>query len=114
MSLRQVALLCAATFMIIAPGFGIAGIVRAVHNSQVNSEIERRHTPLPVELSAAQEQRLDIFFPLAPSPGHVEISYVDAQGEHHLDLDTREALAGLHLGDGKSTASDGATTAASQ
>lgn len=76
--------------------------------------IVRRQTALPAAIAASQAQSLDIFFPMAPSPGHVEISYVDAQGEHHLDLDTREALAGLHLGDGKSTASDGATTAASQ
>lgn len=81
-----------------APLIGIYGIVRAVHNGQVNSEIERRRSRFPAVVPATQTQNLDIFFPLAPSPSHVEISYVDAQGEHRLDLDTHKSLAGLHLG----------------
>lgn len=83
-----------------APLIGIYGIVRAVRNGQVNSEIERRQTRFPTVVAATQVQSLDIFFALAPSPSHVEISYADAQGEHRLDLDTRKSLAGLHLGNG--------------
>jgi hypothetical protein len=88
----------AALFTMMAPGFGVAGIVRAVHNSQVNSEIGRRQTSLPVTEPARGEQQLDLFFPLAPSPRRIEITYVDASGEHQLLLDTHQALAGLHLG----------------
>lgn len=91
--------------LIAGPAFAVVGIVRAVHNSQVNGEIVRRQTALPVSIAANNAQSIDIFFPLAPSPGRVEISYVDAQGQHHLDLDTREALAGLHLGSGEHAAS---------
>jgi hypothetical protein len=88
----------AATFMLVAPGFGVAGIVRAVNNSKVNGEIGRRHTPLDASAPAGQELALDLFFPLAPSPQRLELEYADAQGQHVLAVDLREALAGLHLG----------------
>jgi hypothetical protein len=71
--------------------------VRGVHDSKVNKEIERRHTVLPVYIAARTDKRLDVFFPLAPSPSRLEITYSDAQGVHRFDIDTRQALAGLHL-----------------
>ena len=92
----------ASALVLAGPAFVIVGIVRAVHNSQVNSEIGHRQTGLPITLDGTQELHLDLFFPLAPSPDHVEISYTDAKGAHRVDLDTREALAGLHLGTGAS------------
>lgn len=91
----------ASAMLIAAPVFAVFGIVRAVHNSQVNNEIERRQTTMPVLLSATQTQHLDIFFPLAPSPQRIEITYVDSRGEHRLPVDIRAALAGLHLGNGQ-------------
>lgn len=72
-------------------------IVRAVRNGEVDNRIEQRHTPLPLTLAAGQSAALDVFFPIAPSPQRMEITYTDATGEHRLELDTHEALDGLHL-----------------
>ena len=75
-----------------------AGIVRAVRNSQVNKRIAQRSTTLPLTVAAGATVPVDLFFPLAPAPTQVRITYRDATGDHTLDLDTRTALAGLHLG----------------
>ena len=107
------AVAAASVMIVAAPVFAVFGIVRAVHNSQVNDEIELRQTALPAAIPAGQSSSLDIFFPLAPSPGRVDISYADAQGEHHLNLETQIALAGLHLGNGKGAVSETAAAAAS-
>jgi hypothetical protein len=48
-------------------------------------------------LAAPDEKSLDIFFPLAPSPRQVELTYVDSRGDHTLIIDTHTALEGLHL-----------------
>lgn len=95
------AVAAASVMLVAAPVLAVFGIVRAVHNSQVSGEIERRQTRLPAVIPAGQSSNLDIFFPLAPSPGRIEISYADAQGEHQLVVDTRVAMAGLHLERGK-------------
>jgi hypothetical protein len=89
--------------LVAAPALFIGGIVRANNNSKVNKEIVRRHTALPVYLGARNGQRLDVFFALAPSPSHLELTYSDAQGVHVLAVDTRQALAGLHLGTSNTT-----------
>lgn len=88
----------AAAGMIVAgPILATIGIVRAVRNGKVDNRIEQRHTPLPLALAAGQSAAIDVFFPIAPSPLRVEITYTDATGEHQLDLDTHAVLAGLHL-----------------
>ena len=87
----------AATFFAIAPAFGVAGIVRAVNNSKVDKEIRRRQSALPQTITADREHPLDLFFPLAPSPSAVRITYSDGSGEHRLEIDARAALSGLHL-----------------
>jgi len=38
-----------------------------------------------------------LYFPIAPSPQRIEITYTDPAGEHVLAIDTVTALAGLHL-----------------
>lgn len=108
------AVAAASVLIVAAPVLAVFGIVRAVHNSQVNGEIERRQTALPTAIPTAKSSSLDIFFPVAPSPGRIDISYADAEGEHHLNLDTHLALAGLHLGKGKGTGSATVPAAASQ
>jgi hypothetical protein len=40
---------------------------------------------------------MDIFFPLAPSPSQLEVTYLVAGAEKVLIVDTGEALNGLHL-----------------
>ena len=86
-----------ATGTIVAPALVIGGFIRGVNNSKVNRRIESRQTRLPAMLQAAQGKGLDIFFPLAPSPRHIELTYVDSQGRHILVIDTHTVLDGLHL-----------------
>jgi len=83
--------------LLLGPALVVGGIVRGVNNSAVNKEIVLRQTELPLELSAGEELRFDVFFPLAPSPDMVEVTYTDAVGEHRLVIDTSMALIGLHI-----------------
>lgn len=71
--------------------FAHAGVTRLVNNAQVNTEIKRRHTPLPVELSRGVERSVDLFFPVTPLSEHTEVVYADFLGEHRLRIDTRLA-----------------------
>lgn len=83
--------------LLLGPALAVGGIVRGVNNSKVSKEIELRQTTLPVEVPANEEIGLDVFFPVAPSPRRVELTYTDVAGEHALIIDTRVALDGLHI-----------------
>ncbi len=83
--------------LLLGPALAVGGVVRGVNNSKVNKQIELRQTPLPSEISARQELALRVFFPIAPSPRCVELTYTDAEGTHILVIDTRTALDGLHI-----------------
>ncbi len=83
--------------LLLGPALVVGGIVRGVRNSAVNKQIEQRQTVLPLELSAGEELPLNVFFPLAPSPGMFELSYTDVTGEHSLTIDTSTSLNGLHI-----------------
>jgi len=83
--------------LLLGPALAVGGIVRGVRNSAVNTEIEKRQTAFPLQVSAGEELALDVFFPLAPSPQRVELLYTDDTGEHSLVIDTRTALSGLHI-----------------
>ncbi len=87
----------AVTGVLLAPALAVGGIVRGVNNSKVNNQIESRQTLLPIMLQKDEEQNLDIFFPLSPSPRQVQLTYVDSGGEQTLIIDTQAVLAGLHL-----------------
>lgn len=82
---------------IFVPVLAVGGVMRGVNNSKVNKQIESRQTLLPIVLQEEEEKSLDIFFPLAPSPRQVEITYADSQGDRTLIIDTHAALEGLHL-----------------
>ena len=83
--------------LLLGPALAVGGIVRGVNNSKVNSEIELRQSALPAEIPAGEETNLDIFFPLAPSPKEVQLTYIDSDGEHTLVIDTSASLDGLHI-----------------
>jgi hypothetical protein len=83
--------------LILVPVFAVGGVFRGVNNSKVNKQIESRQTLMPVGLQEEEEESFDMFFPLTPSPRQLELTYVDAQGEHVLVVDTKAALEGLHL-----------------
>jgi hypothetical protein len=87
----------AAGALVLAPVLVVGGVVRGVNNGKVNDDIERRQTPLPVQIEPGAARSIDLFFPIAPSPLELRIDYVDASGEQSIVIDTREALEGLHL-----------------
>ncbi len=86
-----------ATGLLLVPVLAVGGVFRGVNNSKVNNQIEFRQTLLPVELQDEVENSIHVFFPLAPSPRQLELTYVDSRGEHTLIVDTQVALDGLHL-----------------
>ena len=73
------------------------GMVRAVNNTKVNNHMLALQSTPPLSVDCNAEQRLILFYPLAAAPGHLQVSYRDTQGEGTLDIDTTQALAGLHL-----------------
>jgi hypothetical protein len=87
----------AAAVVVLIPVLAVGGLVRGVNNSRVDSEIQSRQMLLPVDLQEGQESSFHIFFPLAPSPQQIEITYVDSRGDHKILIDTQVALDGLHL-----------------
>lgn len=87
----------AATGVLLVPVLAVGGVVRGINNSKVNNEIERRQSLLPMDLSAGEEKSLAIFYPLAPSPKQIELTYIDSDGEHKLIVDTSDELRGLHI-----------------
>lgn len=87
----------AAGGLLVAPVLMTAGVVVAAQEYQVQREIDRRNTVLPLTLADQQDLPMTLYFPIAPSPQRVEITYTDPVGEHVLAIDTVTALAGLHL-----------------
>jgi hypothetical protein len=83
--------------VVVAPVLMVAGLVGAVQEQAVQNEINRRSAVFPVAMEGETERTLDVFFALAPAPGQVEVKYLDTAGEHVVMIDTRSALAGLHL-----------------
>jgi hypothetical protein len=83
--------------LILAPVFAVGGIMRGVNNNRVDKEIKSRQTVLPIVLQEEEEKRLNIFFPLTPSPRQIKLNYVDSRGEQTLVIDTQATLEGLHL-----------------
>ena len=86
-----------AGLLVAGPAVLVLGIVRAVNNKKVGSRIEELKSNLPLIVAGNAEQRIILFYPLAPSPDHIQVAYRDAQGEGTLDIGTTKALAGLHL-----------------
>ena len=87
----------ASALMLVGPAFAIAGIVRAVHNGQVDDELARRAPDFPLVLAAGETRKLDLFVPLAPSPTRIELDYAAGSETGRLLLDLQVPLAGLHL-----------------
>jgi len=83
--------------IVVAPVLVAAGTVSMFEEAEVQREMTRRRGALPLHLDPGQAVELHLFFPLAPAPQRMEVMYADASGGHVLVVDTREALAGLHL-----------------
>lgn len=87
----------AAAVTLMAPIFAAAGIVRGVHQHKVNLEVQQIASNYPLAISQSQASTIHAFYPFAPSPNKIEIHYLDATGKHVLNMDTKQALAGLHM-----------------
>ena len=83
--------------VVLAPVLIVSGIVQRKNKERVARVMASRHSPRPVDLAANELQSLTFFFPLAPSPTHIELVYANSDGEHKLIIDTREELHGLHI-----------------
>jgi len=84
--------------VVAVPAMIIYSLVRMGNNDKVTKEILVRQTQIPMTLSSGSRYKLDMFFPLAPSPQLVKVNYIRG-GEHRiLSLDTSELLTGLHVG----------------
>ncbi|MFC5576899.1 hypothetical protein ACFPOA_02585 [Lysobacter niabensis] len=92
--------------VVTGPVLGTIGVVRATRAHKMNKRIQARNTPLPLALAPGEERMLDVFFPITPAPNRVSISYRQDDAEHRIDIDTRRALAGLHLPPLEPVASD--------
>lgn len=86
-----------AVLVLAAPIVMLHGLGRHSRSKKVGKEIIRRQTVLPIEIPPSQELPVDLFFPLTPSPTHLEVIYTDTETEYRLIIDTQEALNGLHL-----------------
>lgn len=83
--------------VVAAPVLVFSGVMRSVNNNRVDDEIQRRSTHLPMMLTADHDTVIDLFFPITPAPSQVEVLYSVNGIQHTVAIDTRAALAGLHL-----------------
>lgn len=89
------------TAVLLTPVFVVAGIFRGVNHHKVTTEIHKISVVFPFAIDDKQITDAHVFFPFAPSPNHVEITYTDNLGEHKLNIDTKQVLTGLHMANDK-------------
>lgn len=83
--------------VVTGPVLGTIGFVRASRARKMDKRIHARQTPLPLTIPPGEEVVLDLFFPIMPAPNSVTIGYRQDGVENAVAIDTRQALAGLHL-----------------
>lgn len=96
--------LAGASAAAVAPAAGVialaaiaAGAAKHQGESSVDAVIAKRRTVLPIQLAAGESAALDVFFPVTPKPSRLVMSYADASGDHAVSVDTRLALAQIHV-----------------
>ena len=78
---------------------GPAMVIRNRRNQRkVDARIQDIRSRIPFPVEAGMVKRAALFFPISPSPRHIVISYRQGESIQTLRLETRESLAGLHLG----------------
>jgi hypothetical protein len=90
-------MVAATTMVLITPVFIAGGIVRGVNHHQVTKEIHKIATAFPISVDANETKEAHLFYPFAPSPKQIQITYSDNLGSHELNIDTQQALSGLHM-----------------
>lgn len=83
--------------LVLAPALAVGGVVRGMRNSEVAREIAARQIPMPAVLEPDTVIAVSAFFPLAPSPRRLVLTYADSDAEYELVVDISAALEGLHL-----------------
>jgi len=83
--------------VVLSPALIIGGTMRNIRHNEISEMIVERHSNLPILLKSEEEQVQHFFFPIAPSPQQVEITYVSDAKARKLVIDTKSALRGLHL-----------------
>ena len=73
-------------------------VTNMVDNAQVASQLQMRQTALPLPIGP-RDSHVVAFFPIAPLPSAIELSYVGDGATHVLLLDTRTALSQAHIVD---------------
>lgn len=82
---------------VVAPAMVIGGTLRNINNNEIAALIVERQSNLPILIEPGETQLQQFFFPIAPSPQRIEITYLDGSVEKQLVIDTASALHGLHL-----------------
>ena len=78
---------------------GPAMVIRNRRNQRkVDARIQDIRSRIPFPVEAGMVKQAALFFPISPSPRHIVISYRQGESIQTLRLETRESLAGLHLG----------------
>ena len=78
---------------------GPAMVIKNRRNQRkVDARIQDIRSPMPFPVEAGMVKQVALFFPITPSPRYVVISYTQEESIQMLRLETRESLAGLHLG----------------
>jgi hypothetical protein len=80
-----------------APVLVVGGIVMAVNNKKVDEEIGLRSTELPLIVKPGTVAELTLFYPLAPSPEKLRLSYLANGVESQFELQCAAELMGLHI-----------------
>lgn len=90
-------LFAASGLMLAGPVLAVSGLVRSYNNQLVDFAIGERAGHFPLDLNGTVPLTADLFFPLAPAPQQLAISYQLDGVEHELVLDTSKQFASLHL-----------------
>jgi hypothetical protein len=83
--------------VIAAPVLIVRGAAENREEDLVAREIVTRATPLPTLIGSGLQKRVTVFFPIAPSPRRIEVSYADSHGDQTFTLEAPALLNGLHI-----------------
>ena len=83
--------------LFLAPVLIATGMAEAEKADDIAREMARRYTALPEDLAPGETVRLDLFFPIVPSPVRIEVTIVDDAKASTLSINAKPHLAGLHV-----------------
>jgi len=83
--------------IVVGPVILYSGAKQRQNNEAVNDEIRKRYTRTPLLIEPKGQRQLIKFFPFAPSPQIIELTYKISNVEHVIAVDINEALKGLHI-----------------